>query len=185
MATSYPFRDINVHSSPSQYAFSSPSNPSAPTLVVDRPSGDLRLHNGKLLGTQRVLGIAGILGIISLRLDKYIIVITKAHPVGKLKGHQVYKIDSTELLPLRERQLKDPDEDVYLSLVKSVLKSGPMYFSYTLDITNPFQRLVRQLSTNLEARRQPLLLEPVHCVRPCGLPDGDQQPLRPAWGRTP
>src|SRR5215475_15658697 len=60
MAISFPFRDINVHSSPSQYAFSSPSNPSAPSLVVDRPSGDLRLHDGKLLGTQRVLGIAGI-----------------------------------------------------------------------------------------------------------------------------
>lgn len=141
MAASYPFRDINVHSSPSQYAFSSPSNPSAPTLVVDRPSGDLRLHDGKLLGTQRVLGIAGILGIISLRLDKYIIVITKAHPVGKLKGHQIYKIDATELLHLRERRLHDQDEDMYVSLVKSVLKTGPMYFAYTLDITNSFQRL--------------------------------------------
>lgn len=141
MAASYPFRDINVHSSPSQYAFSSPSNPSAPTLVVDRPSGDLRLHDGKLLGTQRVLGIAGILGIITLRLDKYIVVITKAHPVGKLKGHQIYKVDSTELLPLRERQLRDQDEDVYVALVKGVLKTGPMYFSYTLDVTNSFQRL--------------------------------------------
>ena len=141
MATSYPYRDINVHSSPSQYAFSSPSNPSAPTLVVDRPSGDLRLHDGKLLGTQRVLGVAGILGIISLRLDKYIIVVTKAHPVGKLKGDQIYQVDSTELLPLRERQLRDQDEDVYITLIKNVLKAGPMFFSYTLDITNSFQRL--------------------------------------------
>jgi len=141
MAASYPYRDINVHSSPSQYAFSSPSNPSAPTLVVDRPSGDLRLHDGKLLGTQRVLGIAGILGIISLRLDKYIIVITKAHPVGKLKGNQIYQVDSTELLPLRERQLRDQDEDVYVTLVKNVLKAAPMFFSYTLDVTNSFQRL--------------------------------------------
>tara|TARA_R110002003_G_scaffold242_13_gene17330 strand:+ start:22919 stop:23245 length:327 start_codon:yes stop_codon:yes gene_type:complete len=68
MATALPYRDINLHSSPSHYAFSSPSSPAAPTLVVDRPSGDLRLHDGKLLGSKRVSSIAGILGIIKLRL---------------------------------------------------------------------------------------------------------------------
>lgn len=62
------FRDINVHASSTHYAFSSPSNPSAPTLVVDRPSGDIRLNDGKLLGAQRVTSVQGILGIISLRL---------------------------------------------------------------------------------------------------------------------
>jgi len=70
MAATLPFRDINVHSSPSHYAFSSPSSPTAPTLVVDRPSGDLRLHDGKLLGSKRVSSIAGILGIIKLRLGE-------------------------------------------------------------------------------------------------------------------
>ena len=68
MSVALPYRDINVHSSPSHYAFSSPSSPSAPPLVVDRPSGDIRLHDGKLLGSKRVSSIAGILGIIKLRL---------------------------------------------------------------------------------------------------------------------
>ncbi|KAJ9656449.1 Phosphoinositide phosphatase sac1 [Coniosporium apollinis] len=140
MAPTLPFRDINVHASPSHYAFSSPSSPSSPTLVVDRPSGDLRLHDGKLLGTQRVSSIAGILGIIKLRLDKYIIVITKAQPMGRLKGHMIYKVIATEFLPLRERPLHDPDEDTYLSLIKTLLKTGPMYFSYSFDLTNSFQR---------------------------------------------
>jgi hypothetical protein len=67
-AATLPFRDINVHSSPSHYAFSSPSTPNAPTLVIDRPTGDIRLNDGKLLGTRRVSSIAGILGIIRLRL---------------------------------------------------------------------------------------------------------------------
>ena len=68
MSVALPYRDINVHSSPSHYAFSSPSSPSAPTLVVDRPSGDIRLHDGKLLGSKRVSSIAGIIGMIKLRL---------------------------------------------------------------------------------------------------------------------
>jgi len=60
--------------------------------------------------------------------------------MGKLKGHTVYKIVGTELLPLRERQVHDPDEDTYLSLIKTLLKTGPMYFSYSIDLTNSFQR---------------------------------------------
>ncbi|PVH71943.1 hypothetical protein DL98DRAFT_87566 [Cadophora sp. DSE1049] len=137
---SLPFRDINVHASASHYAFTSPSTPSAPTLVVDRPTGDLRLNDGALLGGKRVSSIAGILGMIKLRLDKYIIVITKAQPMGRLKGHMVYKVIATEFLPLRERPLHDPEEDNYLSLLKTFIKSGPMYFSYSFDITNTFQR---------------------------------------------
>jgi hypothetical protein len=60
--------------------------------------------------------------------------------MGRLKGHMVYKVIATEFLPLREQVLRDPDEDTYNSLVKNLLKTGPMYFSYSLDITNSFQR---------------------------------------------
>src|SRR6266536_3860692 len=72
--------------------------------------------------------------------DKYIIVITKAQPMGRLKGHMIYKVIATEFLPLRERPLHDADEDNYLALVKTFIKSGLMYFSYSFDITNTFQR---------------------------------------------
>lgn len=66
-----PFMDINLHVSDSYYAFTSPSNPNAPTLVLDRPSGDIRLVEGKLSGAKRVSSIGGILGIIKLRLGMH------------------------------------------------------------------------------------------------------------------
>jgi hypothetical protein len=72
--------------------------------------------------------------------DKYIIVITKAQPMGRLKGHMIYKVIATEFLPLRERPLHDQDEDTYLTLLKSFIKASPLYFSYSFDITNSFQR---------------------------------------------
>ncbi len=59
-----------MHASASHYAFNSPSSPSAPTLVVDRPTGDIRLNDGALLGGKRVSSIAGILGMIKLRLGE-------------------------------------------------------------------------------------------------------------------
>jgi hypothetical protein len=68
MSATLPFRDINVHASPSYYAFSSPSSPDAPTLVVDRPTGDIRLSDTKITGGHRVSNIPGILGIIHLKL---------------------------------------------------------------------------------------------------------------------
>lgn len=52
----------------------------------------------------------------------------------------VYKIVSTDILPMRERQVHDPDEDRFILLLKSFIKSGPMYFSYSIDLTNSFQR---------------------------------------------
>lgn len=60
--------------------------------------------------------------------------------MGRLKGHMIYKVIATEFLPLRERPLHDHDEDSYLALLKTFIKSGPMYFSYSFDITNTFQR---------------------------------------------
>ncbi|KAL4878427.1 SacI homology domain-containing protein [Aspergillus karnatakaensis] len=135
-----PFRDINLHASPAHYAFTSPSSPDAPTLVVERPTGDLRLSFGTLPDAKRISSIAGILGIIKLKLDKYIVIITKAQPMGRLRGHMVYKVAATEFLPLRERPLHDQDEDTYLAMLKELLRTGPMYFSYALDLTNSFQR---------------------------------------------
>lgn len=60
--------------------------------------------------------------------------------MGRLRGHMVYKVAGTEFLPMRERPLHDTDEDAYLTLVKDLLRRGPMYFSYSLDVTNSFQR---------------------------------------------
>ncbi len=140
MASLLPFRDINVHASASHYAFTSPSTPSAPTLVIERPSGDIRLNNGTLLGSKRVSSISGILGIIKLKLDKYIMVITKSQPMGRLRGHMLYRVVSVEFLSLRERPVHDPDEDTYLSYLKALLSKGPIYFSYSIDLTNTFQR---------------------------------------------
>lgn len=73
-------------------------------------------------------------------VDKYVIIINKAQPVGRLKGQMVYKVVSTEILPMRERQVHDPDEDVFIDLLKTFLANGPMYFSYSVDLTNSFQR---------------------------------------------
>ena len=66
-----PFRDINVQSASDSYIFTSPSSPNAPALTIDRPTGDIRLSDAALLAgkrVSRVSSIAGILGVVKLRL---------------------------------------------------------------------------------------------------------------------
>jgi len=72
MSASLPFRDLNVYASPSYYAFTSPSSPNVPGLIIDRPSGELRLNDGELTGGTRVTSVSGILGIIKLRFGMFI-----------------------------------------------------------------------------------------------------------------
>ncbi|KAI5808565.1 SacI homology domain-containing protein [Peziza echinospora] len=135
-----PFRGLSVHASATNYTFRCPSFPDAASLVIDRPNGNMRMVENAVLQTKSAMSIVGILGVIRLRLDKYIIVITKAMVVGRIRGHSVYKIQATEFLPLQEPALHDHDEDIYLSLLRTHLRTGPMYFSYSFDLTNSLQR---------------------------------------------
>jgi hypothetical protein len=63
--------------------------------------------------------------------------------MGRIKGHMIYKVVATEFLPVREKPLNDADEDNYLSLLKTLIKTSPLFFSYAFDITNSFQRQAR------------------------------------------
>lgn len=69
----FPYRDINLKVTNDAYSFASPSSPDAPALVIDRPTGDVRLSEGPVQTTKRVSrvsSIAGILGMIQLRLGR-------------------------------------------------------------------------------------------------------------------
>ena len=71
-AAKLPYRDINLKVTNDAYTFTSPSAPpEARSLILDRPSGDVRLSEGALPTAKkatRVSSIAGILGTIQLRL---------------------------------------------------------------------------------------------------------------------
>lgn len=73
VAPKLPYRDINVRVTNDAYTFTSPSSPDAPALVIDRPTGDVRLADAALHAAKRasrVSSVAGILGIVQLRLGR-------------------------------------------------------------------------------------------------------------------
>lgn len=70
----FPFRDVNLRVTNDAYTFTSPSYPDAPALVIDRPTGDIRLGDANPHAAKRatrVSSIAGILGVIQLRLGTF------------------------------------------------------------------------------------------------------------------
>lgn len=72
-----PYRDINVQISEHSYVLSSPSSPDDQNLIIDRPTGDIRLQQpgtGSLARATQVMSIAGILGTIQLRLGMLILI---------------------------------------------------------------------------------------------------------------
>ena len=74
-AAKLPYRDINLKVTNDAYTFTSPSSPDAPALVLDRPTGDARLSENALASTKRAsraTSVAGILGIIQLRLGMFL-----------------------------------------------------------------------------------------------------------------
>lgn len=111
-------------------------------LHVARPDGVLSVDDiPGLGGSER---IAGLVGIIKLRLTQYAVLATKAMSVGQLLGHEIYQVTKFDIVPLRKSPLRDENETRYLALVEEHLKTGEFFFSYTHDLTNSFQRQGRK-----------------------------------------
>ncbi|KAK9473917.1 SacI homology domain-containing protein [Dipodascopsis tothii] len=134
---------LSATASSSSIAFINNATSPPTILEISRPDGTVTTRRGDEKAEPYVNfghAVPGILGIIRLRLGRYVFVITKTEKVGSLKGHTVYRIKDFEFIALREATHQDPDEIMYLSLIKRHIQNGPMFFSYTWDLTNAMQR---------------------------------------------
>ncbi|KAG4303873.1 hypothetical protein PORY_002727 [Pneumocystis oryctolagi] len=122
-------------------------------LVISRSNGKLDLYQREkyyIKTTQPLLRIYGIVGIVQLKFDKYLIVITEREIVGRIVQDDIFRMKSFDIISLMDKkQMIDYDEIQYIELIKKHLKSGSFYFSYTLDITNTVQR---QIALNINSK---------------------------------
>lgn len=83
--------------------------------------------------------IAGLLGVIHLYSNYYIVLAESASAHGSIYDDKIiYKIESTNVLPLNLRHKPDEDELKYTELLKGHLDNATLFFSYAYDLTNPF-----------------------------------------------
>ncbi|KAJ3499855.1 hypothetical protein NLJ89_g10049 [Agrocybe chaxingu] len=116
------------------------------SLTVHRSSGDIVLNPPKHTipyARQRSDKIIyGILGLLSLTLTEYIIVVTGRTLQGRLMGHDIYRATEFDILPLAPISAFVPPHAVeshLLALVRSHLQGGNFLFSYTWDVTRRLQ----------------------------------------------
>ncbi|KAJ7596640.1 SacI homology domain-containing protein [Mycena floridula] len=120
---------------------------SRPSLTVYRSTGDIVLNEpgSTLSSSARRTGkpILGILGLISLSLSEYLVVMTGRELRGRLMGHDVYRATEFDILPLNPNvstyNPPHPVEAHLLSLLRSHLYGGVFLFSYGYDLTRRLQ----------------------------------------------
>ena len=96
--------------------------------------------------------IVGVVGVVHLLSGPYLLVVAGAGHVGKLLGHDVYRVTDVHILPFAADLSGLPaprqqDEQLYLSMLRTFLTSRHLYFSYTMDLTNSLQEQVRVCRT--------------------------------------
>ncbi|PRT54279.1 Phosphoinositide phosphatase SAC1 [Wickerhamiella sorbophila] len=84
--------------------------------------------------------IAAIIGIIQLRVTKYLIVANTAKAVCDIFESKVYKLSGFQLLPFKAHSAPATIETEFLGLIRKHLASAPMYYSPTYDISTALQR---------------------------------------------
>lgn len=84
--------------------------------------------------------IPALLGFISLKLNKYAVIASKVREAGRINGQVIYQVTEHLIIPAKENARIDSDESEYLKLLKMQLDKATLYFSYTYDLTNSFQR---------------------------------------------
>lgn len=124
-----------------------PDGSDSQTLVVHRASGEIILNNftTPIPSTAHRSGkpLFGIVGIISLSLSEYIIVINGRELSGRLMDHDIYRATSFDILPVNptisSHNPPHPVEAHLLALVRSHLHAGNFLFSYQWDLTRRLQ----------------------------------------------
>lgn len=135
-----------MYSNQERYQFVPADNLGSPSLSVNRATGEIQLsrHDSVPNNARRSNHkIYGILGLISLALGDYIVVITNRDSQGKLIGNHVYQATAFAILPLNpDINVQSPPHPVeahLLKLLRAHLDSGIFLFSYEYDVTRRMQ----------------------------------------------
>lgn len=83
--------------------------------------------------------IEGLVGIISLKSNKYLITIDSCVETGNINSHKVYQMKKFSVLPIGVFNHNEEDR-IHLSLINQHLTDATLFFSHSYDLTNSLQR---------------------------------------------
>ncbi|KAI6136821.1 SacI homology domain-containing protein [Pisolithus sp. B1] len=133
----------------------------AQSLTIHRATGDIVLNppNKAIPSTaaRYEKTVYGILGMISLALSEYVVIMTGREHRARFLGHDIYRAADFDILPLNPnvsaQNPSHPVEGHLLALVRAHLFGGYFLFSYTFDLS---RRLQAQWSESESDTTRPL-----------------------------
>ncbi|KAI9572765.1 SacI homology domain-containing protein [Boletus coccyginus] len=125
------------------YCFAPAEQLGAPSLTIHRSTGDIVLNPPNMptppAASRYEKPVYGILGMISLALSEYIIILTGREHRARFMGHDVYRAADFDIIPLNPnvsaQNAPHPVERHLLALVRSHLLGGHFLFSYGWDLS--------------------------------------------------
>ncbi|VVC91344.1 unnamed protein product [Leptidea sinapis] len=141
--------DIKLYTTAEKFYFKPTINPTE-ILVIDRISAEAcvkGINEVKIpIPANAYKPVCGFLGSIKLISGHYLVVAKYRIVVGKINGHDIYKLAGTDIIPyarstthLTNKQIDD--NNAYERLLRAALDMPGMYFSYGYDLTHTMQRL--------------------------------------------
>ncbi|KAI9283299.1 SacI homology domain-containing protein [Sporodiniella umbellata] len=116
-------------------------------LLVNREDGNLQTTDKvpSPVEQESTSYIYGLMGFIQLLSGNYMLTITERELVGSIVGKNIYRIGSFQILPLAKNldtltEQEKEQEQYYVSLLESHLRTNTFYFSYDYDLTQSAQR---------------------------------------------
>lgn len=104
------------------------------------------MKTNQIPSTYNVRKICGILGSIVLTSGRHLVIATHRVPVGFINNQVIWRLAGVDVLPyipslLHLNENQKQENETYLSMIRSILDTPYLYFSYSYDITHSLQRL--------------------------------------------
>lgn len=104
------------------------------------------MKTNQIPSTYNLRKICGVLGTVNLISGNYLVIATHRVPVGYINSQVIWRLAGIDLIPYRTslRHLSETqknDNETYLSMIRAMLDTPYLYFSYSYDITHTLQRL--------------------------------------------
>ena len=136
--------DYNIYPSASEFQLH--KNGSDQVLRIRRDTGEIIVEEKTGEFQARGIDCYGLMGILSLKATKYLIVITQARFIGKIHLSYIYRVEAVDFISyaspshLAASSNKSVD-DYYISMIQKTIDTKTFYFAYDYDLTHNLQRI--------------------------------------------
>ncbi|EAR97281.3 SacI-like domain protein (macronuclear) [Tetrahymena thermophila SB210] len=122
------------------------TNLSKDQVVIDLATSELKKETRGSSGSQTLVskvGLKAIYGICQLEHSNYLIAVTQSFTIGSLYNKNIQQLKEIQFYPINPQREINPADQKYIDMMQSIFQTKMFYFSDEYDLTNSFQRFIK------------------------------------------